>query len=83
MYITGSQYDFASRLHQLVGMSQPTDATFFSSVMTDFNNFMAEGRVYLGAGTVTVQESGHWEQEARKQRYILSGDANQMLVQQF
>jgi len=83
MYITGTQYDYASRLHQLLGMNQPTGATFVSSALSDYNKFITEGRSYIARGTVTAQESGHWEQEARKQRWLLSGDASQMLVQQF
>lgn len=90
MYITGTQSTFASRLHQLADMGIPTgvnpdgtSGTLRASGIADVNSFLIEGRSYINSGTVTAQESGHWEQEARKKRWLLSGDAQQMLVQQF
>lgn len=90
MYILGTQYDFASRLHQLATMNIPTgvnpngtSGTLIGSGLASINSFLTEGRSYINSGTVTAQESGKWEQEIRKQRWLLSGDASQMLTQQF
>lgn len=83
MYITGTASDFNSRLHELLAMSQPTGATFVSSSLSDANSFLTEGRSYINSGLASDQVSGKWETEMRRQRWILSGDANQMLTQQF
>lgn len=82
MYISGTQSDYASRLHELADMNIPTGLVVESG-LASINLFLTEGRGYINAGKSTAQESGKWEQEARKKRWLLSGDARQMLVQQF
>lgn len=82
MYITGSVETLESRIHQLVGINQPTGATFVSSALGDVTSFVTEARSYLGGGTITNQHSGKWERELRQQRYALSGDASQLMTQQ-
>lgn len=82
MYITGTQYDFASRMHQLADMNVPT-GTLVASGLASINSFLIEGRSYINSGFVTQQESGKWEKEARLLRYQLSGDGAALLRQQF
>lgn len=81
MYITGNPSDYASRLSQLIGTNQPTGAAFVSNCLTDINSFLIEGRAYINSGLASPQVSGKWEQELRRQRWLMSGDANQMLLQ--
>jgi hypothetical protein len=81
MYLSGTQYDFASRLHQLPLMSLPFGANQFTSGTNDMNNFIVEGRSYIVRGTVTAQESGKWEREIRNNMSMLSGNGSAMLVQ--
>jgi hypothetical protein len=82
MYITGTQYDFASRMHELADMNVPT-GTLVASGLDSINSFLIEGRTYINSGFVTQQESGRWEKEARLIRYMLSGDANILTGQLF
>lgn len=83
MYITGTIDSFSSRLHQLPALNNPTGQAYYGSGIFGVNQFVLEGQSYIAAGLVTAGLSGQWEQEARKQRYLLSGDANAMLVQMF
>jgi hypothetical protein len=82
MYITGTVLDFASRMHQLTSMNIPTGAVVASGLVS-INQFLIEGRTYINSNLATGQTSGRWEQEARKQRWLLSGDAQAMLTQMF
>lgn len=84
MYITGTMDSFMSRLHQLPALyADPTvtGAVFINSGIVSINTFLIEGWSYLASGFIA--NSGAWEQEARQQRFRLSGDANQLLTQQF
>lgn len=90
MYLTGTQYDFASRLHQLATLNIPTgvnsdgtSGTLRASGLASINSFLIEGRSYINSGFSTAQESGKWEKEVRMQRFRLSGDGSQVLTQQF
>lgn len=83
MYISGTHYDFSSRMHQLALTSLATGTGFAPSGMLDINTFVIEGRGYLADGTVTSQESGKWEREARNLVYRLSGDGSAMYIQMF
>ena len=82
MYITGTVSDFASRLHQLPCLNQET-GTIIESGLADMANFILEGQQYLASGLADMNISGKWEQSARTQRWLLSGDAAQMFQQQF
>lgn len=76
MYITGTQYDYINRMHELTCMGLPTGAQYIIVGMSGWNNFVKEADNYLhlsGGATATAQESGRWEVEARQQLYMLSG----------
>jgi hypothetical protein len=69
-YITGTISDFASRLHSL-----PTTTGDLTT------GYIVEGRNYLAI--VGPQTSGQWENEIRKQSWLLTADPLQMLSQKF
>lgn len=81
MYITGTASDFTSRLHQLPSFNAPT-GSIIASGLNGISLFLVEGRAYINSGLASTQVSGKWEQELRKQRWLLSGNSAQMLVQQ-
>jgi hypothetical protein len=83
MYITGTRSDYPSRLHELPGLNAPTGTDIIASGLSDISSFLIEGRAYINSGLASAPISGKWEQEVRRWRWTLSGDASQMLTQQF
>jgi len=80
MYITGTKADYLSRLHQLP-LSVGTGAVPIASGNAYMGQFITEGRSYISS--VSSNESGRWEKEARQQFYRLSGNAAALLQQVF
>lgn len=93
MYITGTRFDYATRLHELPVMipdSVTGSANKLATGSADMQRFITEGKGYFtlfgvgtGLGQINVNESGKWEKEARQNMFMLSGNVTGLKQQIF